>query len=82
MSYLADRGPRPGPFFIFQAGRPLTQARFVTEVMMALDSSGVDSTCYSAHSFRSGAATMAMRRGLGDAAIRRHGGGVMHTGRT
>ncbi len=55
---------------MFSDGRPLTRARFVTEVKMALTRAGVDSSGYSGHSFRSGAATTAAKRGLGDATIK------------
>ena len=67
--YRVSRGPCPGPTFRFRDGKPLTRVRFVAEVKKALDQSGVDSSCYSGHSFRSGAATTAVKRGLGDATI-------------
>ena len=54
---------------MFQDRKPLTRSRFVVEVKKALDRSGVDSSRYSGHSFRSGAATTAVKRGLGNAAI-------------
>ena len=54
---------------MFQDRKPLTRSRFVVEVKKALDRSGVDSSRYSGHSFRSGAATTAVKRGLGDATI-------------
>jgi integrase len=41
----------------------------VVEVKEALDQSGINSAQYSGHSFRSGAATTAVRRGMGDAMI-------------
>lgn len=67
---MIARKPGPGPLFIFQDGKPLTRPRFVTEVKEALTQAGVDSTCYSGHSFRSGAATTAVKRGLGDATVK------------
>ena len=70
LSYMTKRGQASGPLFIFQDGKPLTRSRFVTEVKKALTSAGVDSTGYSGHSFRSGAATTAAKRGLGEAAIK------------
>ena len=70
LAYLARRGPRPGPLFFFANGKPLTRPRFVTEVKQALAQAGVDSSGYSGHSFRSGAATTAAQRGIGDATIK------------
>ncbi len=70
LAYMVMRGSNPGPLFIFSNGKPLTRARFVSEVKDALTRAGVDSTCYSGHSFRSGAATTAVKRGLGDATIK------------
>ena len=61
---------KTGPLFRFADGRPLTQPWFVMEVKQALTRAGVDSTCYSGHSFRCGAATTAACRGIGDATIK------------
>lgn len=69
LAYLTKRGSSPGPLFQFSDGRPLTRARFVAEVKEALSLAGIDSSQYSGHSFRSGAATTAVRRGIGDATI-------------
>lgn len=70
LTYMVERGKGPGPLFIFKDGKPLTRAKFVTKVKEALKSAGVDSTAYSGHSFRSGAATTAADRGIGDATIK------------
>ena len=70
LDYMTRRGSAPGPLFIFADGKPLTRARFVAEVKAALSWAGVDSTYYSGHSFRSGAATTAARQGIGDATIK------------
>ncbi len=64
---MTTRGSDSGPLFIFSDGTPLTQAQFVENVKTALEAAGVDSSPYSGHSFRSGAAT---KRGIGDATIK------------
>ena len=70
LSYMTIRGQTPGPLFMFQDGKFLTRPRFVTEVKTALTAAGVDRAGYSGHSFRSGAATTAAERGLGEATIK------------
>ncbi len=70
LAYMVKRGKGLGPFFRWQDGKPLTRARFVMEVKCALTNAGVDARRYSGHSFRSGAATMAARQGVGDATIK------------
>ncbi len=59
LDYLVVRGAGPGPLFRFADGKPLTRARLVEQVRGALSRAGVDSSQYSGHSFRSGAATTA-----------------------
>ena len=52
------------PLLTFNDGRPLTRSMFVEAVKRAfLDTAGVDSSQYSGHSFRSGAATTATTKG-------------------
>ena len=68
-SYLAIRGSSSGPFFKFKDGSFLTRARFVSEVSKVLSAAGIDSSKYSGHSFRIGAATTAAMRGLDDSLI-------------
>ncbi len=70
LAYMSRRGPGPGPLFRFEDAKPLTRVWFVAEVKEALTKAGIDSTCYSGHSFRSGAATTAAERGIGDATIK------------
>ena len=65
LSYMAARGSKLGPLFLFSDGKPLTQARFVVKVKEALAAAGVDNSPYSGNSFRSGAATTAMELGVG-----------------
>lgn len=70
LSYMTKRGQSPGPLFWFSNKKPLTRSRFVTEVKEALTKAGMDSSGYSGHSFRSGAATTAAKCGQGDATIK------------
>ena len=63
LAYLSYRRSSPGPLLTFNDGRPLTQSMFVEAVKRALDTAGVDSSQYSGHSFRSGAATTAATKG-------------------
>ena len=69
LSYMVARGAGPGPFFCYGDSRPLTRAKLVAETKEALSKAGVDSSCYSGHSFRKGAATTAASQGIGDATI-------------
>lgn len=69
LSYMTQRGSGAGPLFQFSDGKPLTRQRFVAEVKEALSQAGIDSSKFSGHSFRSGAATTAIRRGVGDATV-------------
>ena len=57
--YLVVRGSSPGPLFMFQDGKPITRPGFVAKVKEALTRAGIDSSHFSGHSFRSGAATTA-----------------------
>ena len=71
LAYLAIRPETPGgPLFIYSDGSPLTRDRLIAAVRRALAEAGVDTTGYSGHSFRIGAATAAARAGLGDALIK------------
>ena len=70
LGYLACRGSRPGPLFIFADGRLLTRKRFVDLVRAALASAGVDQQNYCGHSFRIGAATTAAAKGIEDSVIK------------
>lgn len=69
LGYMMKWGSRPGPLFLFMDGKPLTWGRFVAKVKDALSEAGVDSSCYSGHSLKSGAATTAAKRGIGDTTI-------------
>lgn len=69
LGYLALRPDTPGPLFVFSDGATLSRPRLVQAVRQALYSAGVDTTGYSGHSFRIGAATTAARAGLSDSMI-------------
>ncbi|KAL5493809.1 hypothetical protein EMCRGX_G015039 [Ephydatia muelleri] len=70
LGYMIQRGSRADPFFMFDDGRALTHERLVVEVKRALERAGVDSSHYSGHSFRIGAATTAAACGLQDSLIK------------
>ena len=70
LTFLTRRGAGPGPMFKFHDGSPLTRCRLVTEVQRALETAGVDYKRYTGHSFRSGAATTAARRGIEETTIK------------
>ena len=69
LGYLARRPPDPGFLFLFRDGTPLSRARLCHELRLALMTAGVDTTGYSGHSFRIGAATTAAQVGLTDSFI-------------
>jgi hypothetical protein len=69
LPYLAIRGQDDGPLFRLRDGRPLTRSVLVLKLRAALTSAGVDCSRYSGHSFRIGAATTAIARGVGDATV-------------
>ena len=69
-AYLAVRGNTPGPLFMLANGKPLSREMLVMRVRAALLPSGIDTSAYSGHSFRIGAATTASAVGLEDSLIR------------
>ena len=69
LSYLAIRPSSPSPLFIHEEGRPLSRTTLVSEVRLALQSTGWDISRFNGHSFRIGAATTAASRGLSDSLI-------------
>ena len=73
LSYLAARPSTLGPLFVHQDGRPLSRPGLVRAVRSALASAGVDTSRYSGHSFRIGAATTAAQTGLQDSLIQTFG---------
>ena len=51
-AYLAIRGTRPGPFFCFRDGTPLTRPQFVEQVRLILSQAGYNPELHAGHSFR------------------------------
>ena len=70
LAYLARRPCQPGPLFMFRDGLPLSRPKLVHRLREALNSTGVDDSGFSGHSFRIGAATAAARAGLSDSLIK------------
>ena len=71
LSFIAVRPPHlSGPLLRFPNGSTLTRAILVTQVKRALTASGIDSSRYSGHSFRIGAATTAAAAGIPDHQIK------------
>ena len=78
LAYLARRGSTPVPLFILedgsplskQDGSPLSKQRLVLELRQALSASGITCDAFSGHSFRIGAATTAVAKGIEDSTIR------------
>ena len=56
----------PGLLFHFEDGSPLIKNRFATKFRSALTQAGIDSSLYSGHSFRIGAASTAAANGIED----------------
>ena len=70
LTYLARRGFQQGPLFRFENGDVLSRAALVNQVQRALTAEGTDASRFACHSFRIGAATAAVARGLDDSTIR------------
>lgn len=73
LGFMRAAGRRQGPLFQYESGRHLTRDGLVAEMKAALERAGVNSTGFSGHSFRIGAATAASQAGIGDATIQRLG---------
>ena len=69
LNFLAIRGQADGPLFHFQDLTPLTKQRFTSKFRSLLQRVGIDSSQYSGHSFRIGAASMAAANGVEDSLI-------------
>ena len=63
LNYLSVRPSTLGPLFVFDNGSPLTRAGLVDHLRESLRQAGIDSSQYSGHSFRIGAATAAAAAG-------------------
>ena len=70
LNYLSRRPDTPGPLFLFFNSTPLTRVALVTHLRTALSQAGIDSSRYSGHSFRIGAASAAAKAGYSDSFIR------------
>ncbi len=70
LAYIAIRGDRPGPLFILDDGRFLTQPLLTFHLRQAISQLGLDPKAYAGHSLRIGAATTAAERGLEDSTIK------------
>ena len=70
LSYLVLRGNSSGPLFIFDSGKYLTRQRLVDELRSALSKAGIESSNYSGHSFRIGAASTAAAKEFDDSLIK------------
>ena len=70
LQYLAIRPTAPGPLFISHEEKYLPKEMLIHRVRQALADAGIDSSFYSGHSFRIGAATTAATCGLNDSLIK------------
>ena len=69
LAYLARRPDTSGPLFIHSNGVPLSRSFLVNSLRIALTDAGIDTSGYSGHSFRIGAASAAAKAGLPDSLI-------------
>ena len=70
LSSLCTRGMEADPLFRFRDGRVLNRQHFVTAVKEGLDKAGTDSSKYSGHRFRIGAATTVAKNRVEDSIIK------------
>jgi hypothetical protein len=66
LSYLVVRKAKfpSGPLFVLEDGSPLARQALVSWLRTTLNSSGIDASHFSGHSFRIGAASTAAARGV------------------
>ena len=69
VTFMVERGSRPGPFFMDAKGKTITKAWFVGEIRGILASLGLPQHQYAGHSSRIGAATSAALAGVEDSTI-------------
>ena len=69
LHFLLLRGNHPGPLFHYRDHSPLTKNKFTSSFRDTLARSGIDSSQYSGHSFRIGAASTAAAHGIEDSVI-------------
>ena len=70
LGYLAIQPPVVGPLFLFHDGTTLSKPRLIASLRRVLQEVGVDSSKYSGHSFRIGAATTAAKLGVSNSLIK------------
>ena len=71
--FLTIRGSKPGPLFQFPSGKIVNRRQFDTCLKRCLQFCGFSTAVYKGHSFRIGAATDAMERGMSESQIRNLG---------
>ena len=69
LSYLSVRPNRPGPLFMYQDGRPLSQVDLVAAICQVLAADGLDVSRFNGHSFQIGTATTAAQVGIPESVI-------------
>ena len=69
LAYLAVRPTSPGPLFMFNDGSTLSRDKLILSLRQVLSATDLDTSRFSGHSFRIGAATTAARAGLQDSFI-------------
>ena len=69
LPYLAIRGAHLGPLFIQAVGAYLMHQHF-SLLTTTLQDASIDGKCYTTHSFRIGAATLAKDAGISDVHIK------------
>ena len=68
-SYLAKRGPAPGPLFVFNSGTPLTRMALVDHLHQALQQSAFEPNLYNGHSFSNWSRNNCGKAGIDDSLI-------------
>ena len=69
LNFLVKRGSHPDPLFHYRDQSPLTKNKFTSSFREILARSGIDSSQYSGHSFRIGAASTVAANGKEDSII-------------
>ena len=69
LPFLVARGRDASPLFVTKEGKHLTRPLLVKMVKETLTTEEVDCSCYNGHSFRIGAATMVLAKGIPEATI-------------
>ena len=69
LAFMAVRGQDEAPLFKTKEGTPLSRQTLVKMVKDSLSKAGIDCARYNGHSFRIGAATTALARGIPESTI-------------